>query len=79
LEVARRVEVAGAGTRLPAKKLSAERLRAATFEAMARREGAERIAQAYRDTGGAAAAADHIEGLLRDTDLVKTASAGERD
>jgi hypothetical protein len=67
LEVARRVEVAGAGTRLVAKKLRADRLRAATLRAMDLREGAERIAQAYRDAGGANAAADHFEGILTHT------------
>lgn len=67
LEVARRVEVAGAGTRLAAKKLRADRLRAATFQAIDRREGAEKIAQAYRDAGGAKAAADHFEELFAPT------------
>ena len=69
LEVARRVVVAGAGTRLPAKKLTPEKLRAAAFEAMGLRAGAERIAEAYRATGGAAAAAGHVEGLLSEARL----------
>lgn len=64
LEVARRVEIAGAGTRLPAKKLRPDRLRAAVREAIEAREGARRIAQAYRDAGGPQAAADCIEDLL---------------
>jgi UDP:flavonoid glycosyltransferase YjiC (YdhE family) len=64
-EVARRVEVAGAGTRLPARRLSPARLRAAVREAMTRRAGAERVAAAYRRAGGPAAAADACEGLLR--------------
>jgi UDP:flavonoid glycosyltransferase YjiC (YdhE family) len=71
LEVARRVEVAGAGTRVPAKRLSPERLRIATFRAMERRGGAQRIAQAYRDAGGAKAAADHFEKLLTGTPEVR--------
>jgi UDP:flavonoid glycosyltransferase YjiC (YdhE family) len=65
LEVARRAEVAGAGTRLPAKRLSPDRLRDAVKEAMERREGAGRVAAGYRAAGGAAAAADAFEGLLR--------------
>jgi MGT family glycosyltransferase len=64
-EVARRVEVAGAGTRVPARRLSPARLRAAVREAMTRRAGAERVAAAYRRAGGPAAAADACEGLLR--------------
>jgi MGT family glycosyltransferase len=63
-EVARHVEVARAGTRLPAGRLSPERLRRAVREAMARRPGAVRIADAFRRAGGARAAADAIEGLL---------------
>jgi MGT family glycosyltransferase len=61
LEVARRVEIAGAGTRLPARRLSAERLRAKVREAMAMREGAERIAAAFAQAGGPKAAADAFE------------------
>jgi UDP:flavonoid glycosyltransferase YjiC (YdhE family) len=64
LEVARRVEVSGAGTRLPASKLSAERLREAVLEAMSRREGARRIADAFEHAGGPARAADLFARLL---------------
>ncbi|MGH2788233.1 MAG: glycosyltransferase [Actinomycetota bacterium] len=64
LEVARRVDIAGAGTRLPAKKLRPDRLRAAVRDAIGCREGARRIAQAYRDAGGPHAAADGIEDLI---------------
>jgi MGT family glycosyltransferase len=63
LEVARRVEVSGAGSRLPASKLDPDRLRAKVREAMARRAGAERIAAAFEATGGPAAAADALLGL----------------
>jgi MGT family glycosyltransferase len=63
LEVARRVEVAGAGTRLPSPKLRPDRLRAKVREAMGLRAGAERVAAGYRATGGAAAAADAFEAL----------------
>ncbi len=61
LEVARRVEVSGCGTRLPARRLNPERLRVAVREAMGRAEGARRVAEGYRATGGVAAAADTIE------------------
>jgi MGT family glycosyltransferase len=64
LEVARRVEVAGAGIQLRAKKLSAERLREAVREAIARREGARRIAESFRAAGGPSAAADAIQELI---------------
>lgn len=64
LEVARRVEVAGAGTRLPASRLSPERLRAKVREAMTLADGARRVAAAYARTGGAAAAADAVESRL---------------
>jgi len=64
LEVARRVEVAGAGTRLPARRLNAARLRAAVTEAIGRRDGARRIADAFAATGRATAAADAVEELL---------------
>lgn len=63
LEVARRVEVAGAGTRLPARRLSASRLRDAVARAMAMRPGAERAAEGFRRTGGPASAADALEEL----------------
>ncbi|MGN6870829.1 MAG: glycosyltransferase, partial [Solirubrobacteraceae bacterium] len=64
-EVARRVEVAGAGSRLPASRLRADRLRAKVRTAIASREGAIRIAEAYRAAGGPAAAADLCEQELR--------------
>ena len=66
LEVARRVELAGAGTRLPAGRLDPRRLRAKVHEAIERREGARRVAQAYQAAGGPSAAADAFEQLLHD-------------
>ena len=63
-EVARRVEVAGAGTRLSAGRLRPDRLRAAVREAMSRKAGAERIAAAFAAAGGPRAAADALEELL---------------
>jgi MGT family glycosyltransferase len=64
LEVARRVDHAQAGTRLPARRLNPERLRAAVLEAIARRDGAARVAAGYDAAGGPQAAADAIEKLL---------------
>lgn len=64
LEVARRVEVAGAGVRLPARRLTPERLRAAVREATGKAEGARRVAEGYRAAGGAVAAADLVERRL---------------
>jgi MGT family glycosyltransferase len=63
LEVARRVEIADAGTRLPAQKLSPERLRKQIRLAMTKQAGAQRVAAGYTATGGAFAAADAFEAL----------------
>ena len=63
-EVARRVEVARAGVRLPARKLAPKRLREAVSRAIDLRPGAQRIAAAFAEVGGAAAAADVFEELL---------------
>lgn len=63
LEVARRVEVAGAGARLPARRLTPARLRSAVRIALTQREGARRVAEGYRATGGAVAAAEALESL----------------
>lgn len=67
-EVARRVDVAGAGSRLPAWRLRPDRLRAKVDEAVACRPGAERIARAFAAAGGAAAAADAFEQRLLGAD-----------
>lgn len=61
LEVARHVELAGAGTRLVPRRLSPERLRRAVREAMARAPGARRVAEGFLSAGGARAAADAVE------------------
>ena len=66
LEVARHVEVAGAGTRLPAARLRADRLRAAVREAMGKKAGAGRIAAAFAGAGGPQAAADALDALVRE-------------
>jgi UDP:flavonoid glycosyltransferase YjiC (YdhE family) len=63
-EVARRVEHCGGGTLLAAKRLRPERLRSAVERAIARREGAERVRDAFSRAGGAEAAASALEELL---------------
>jgi MGT family glycosyltransferase len=63
-EVARRVEQATAGTTLPFWRLSPARLRARVNEAIARRPGAERIAESFAATHGSRTAADAFERLL---------------
>jgi MGT family glycosyltransferase len=63
-EVARRVEAAGAGVRLPARKLAPDRLRAAVDRALELRPGAQRVAAAFAAAGGPAQAADTLERLL---------------
>ncbi|WP_349772315.1 glycosyltransferase [Lederbergia citrisecunda] len=64
LEVARRVEVANAGTRLSAKRLNPDRLRAKVLEAIACVDGARRVADGFKSAGGAKAAANAIEERL---------------
>lgn len=63
-EVARRVLVADAGVRLSPRRLSGPRLLAAVQQAMTKRQGAQRIAEAFGRAGGPVAAADEIERLL---------------
>ncbi|HEU4947587.1 MAG TPA: nucleotide disphospho-sugar-binding domain-containing protein [Kribbella sp.] len=62
-EVARRVEVAGAGVRLPARALTPDRLRSAVYQAIQLQPGAQRIAAAFAAAGGSAAAAATLVGL----------------
>ena len=75
-EVARRVEVAGAGVRLPARRLTPERLRRAVHIAIDRRAGAERIADAFRSADGPPAAADALEQLMGVQPRARPASEG---
>ena len=63
-EVARRVEVSSAGTRLHHKRLTAERLREAVRATIRMRPGAQGVAEAFARAGGAQAAADAVEELL---------------
>lgn len=60
-ETAQRVKSAAAGVHLPARRLTARRLRDAVEQALTLRAGAERVAEAYAAAGGAVAAADAIE------------------
>lgn len=63
LEVARRVEAAGAGVRLPARRLSPERLAVAVRRALPKAVGARRIADAFSRVG-TIAGADAFEEIL---------------
>jgi MGT family glycosyltransferase len=63
-EVARRVEVAKAGTRLHHKRLTPKRLREAVRATIRMRGGAQSVAAAFARAGGAHAAADAVEELL---------------
>lgn len=63
-EVARRVQVARAGSALPAYRLTPRALRAAVERAIGCREGAQRVSRGFAAAGGAIAAADAIEMLL---------------
>lgn len=60
-EVAMRVEVAGCGVRIPARRLSAARLRTAITDAMTMSAGARRVAEGFVATGGVSRGADLIE------------------
>jgi MGT family glycosyltransferase len=63
-EVARRVEVAAAGSRLPARRLRPDRLLTKVREAIDCRPGAERLKHAFAAAGGPVAAADAVERRL---------------
>ncbi|MEZ5186724.1 MAG: glycosyltransferase [Candidatus Nanopelagicales bacterium] len=63
-EVARRVAVAGAGTRLPARRLTPQRLRSKIDDAIGMAPGARRVADGFRAAGGPSAAATAVEQRL---------------
>jgi MGT family glycosyltransferase len=63
LEVARRVEQAGAGTRLASSRLSPDRLRGRVRAAMTKTAGARRVADGFAAAGGPVAAAEAFEAL----------------
>lgn len=64
-EVARRVQIARCGTRLPARRLSVPRLREAVGTAMTMTAGAAAIADGFAATGGVRRGADVVERHLR--------------
>ncbi len=66
-EVARRVEVARAGTSVSAGRLDARRLRRAVEQAVARRDGAAALAAAFHAAPGPAGAAREVESLIERT------------
>ena len=66
-EVARRVEVARCGTRLPSKMLTPAGLRTKVREAMTMTEGARRVAAGFAATGGVGRGADLIEQRILDS------------
>lgn len=63
LDVAAHVEQAGAGVRLPRRRLSPARLAAAAAAAEGRASGAARVMQGYKATGGSGSAAEALESL----------------
>ncbi len=63
-EVARRVEVARCGSRLPSSKLTASRLSSKISEATSMADGARRVAAGYAAAGGVARGADLVERRL---------------
>jgi MGT family glycosyltransferase len=67
LEVARRVEVAGAGVALFEESPTPARIREAVRAAIRCAPGARRVAEAFRRTGGVATAAKSVEALLART------------
>ncbi len=62
-ETARRVEVSGAGTMIPKKKLNEQRLQKAIKKALECKSGAERIARAFANAGGAKLAVKTMNNL----------------
>ena len=77
LDVAARVEEAGAGAILPRKRLSPERLAAAVDRALECGAGAARVKAGYEATGGSATAADALEDLAsRSQDARPVAATG---
>lgn len=63
-EVARRVEVSKCGTRIPAKEITPDRLRAKILEATTLADGAHKVAASFSAAGGPVAASNAIESKL---------------
>jgi MGT family glycosyltransferase len=76
LEVARRVELADAGTRLPAQRLTPDRLRTKIREALTKTPGARRVADGFAAAGGPVTAADAFETLAESGQHTPRAAAG---
>ncbi len=64
-ETARRVDVSRSGTMLPKNKLNEQRLKKAIKEAMNRKPGAQKIARAFANAGGAKRAVEAINDLIK--------------
>jgi len=64
LEVARRVELSGAGTQVSAMRLKPDRLHDAVLRAIECKPGAERVARGFAKAGGAVRAVDSLESLV---------------
>ena len=76
-EVARRVQVARCGTRLPANKLTVKRLSTKVQQAMTMTAGARMVAAGFAATGGVARGADLFEQRVL-SGAPSVASAGRR-
>jgi MGT family glycosyltransferase len=74
-EVAKRVTSARAGTMIPPDALTADTLRAALWQTVTLRAGAQRVAAGFARAGGAQAAADELEALLHNSEAT-SAPAG---
>ncbi len=73
-EVGARVAALGAGTCLPPDALNPDSLRTAVHEAIAMRDGARTIADAFARAGGATAAASALEAQLTPAATTKAIS-----
>jgi UDP:flavonoid glycosyltransferase YjiC (YdhE family) len=71
-EVARRVEVSGAGTRLSASRLTGRRLAAKVAQARTCADRAQAVARAFADAGGAPRAATEVEKLASNSPPTRT-------
>lgn len=78
LEVARRVVTANAGTTVSRGKLSASTLRVAARDARAKRNGAERVRDAFAKAGGAGRCAELVEALLHSRSSTRAGVSGVR-
>ncbi|KUI23779.1 glycosyl transferase [Mycobacterium sp. IS-1742] len=75
-EVARRVQAARCGTRLPGRRLTPRRLRAEVERARTMTPGARRVAEGFAATGGVARGADLLEDHLIRRSVTRSARLG---